>query len=117
MTVNDMIIKRNLIPNTETYDTLDYPNLLYKGYFFIRISNILYRRKNYGGGLMGFYYLLLLVIGIVLIVIGALKKDVPRSVKIVIFLFVIGIVFIVMSLILLLPGSSDVIAELLKWNS
>ncbi|GEN52541.1 hypothetical protein [Halobacillus faecis] len=66
---------------------------------------------------MGFYYLFLLFIGIVLIVIGALKKDVPRSVKIVIFLFVIGIGFIVMSLsLLLLPGSSDVIAELLKWD-
>ncbi|MYL48316.1 hypothetical protein GLV98_02425 [Halobacillus litoralis] len=66
---------------------------------------------------MGFYYLFLLVIGIVLIIIGALKKDVPRSVKIVIFLFVIGIGFIVMSLaLLLLPGSSDVIAELLKWD-
>ncbi|WP_082232932.1 hypothetical protein [Halobacillus massiliensis] len=66
---------------------------------------------------MGFYYLFLLVIGIVLIVIGALKNDVPRSVKIVIFLFVIGIGFIVMALaLLLLPGSSDVIAELLKWD-
>ncbi|SFF58157.1 hypothetical protein SAMN05216353_102157 [Halobacillus alkaliphilus] len=66
---------------------------------------------------MGFYYLFLLVIGIVLIVIGALKKDVPRSVKIVIFLFVIGIGFIVTSLaLLLLPGSSDVIAELLRWD-
>ena len=66
---------------------------------------------------MGFYYLFLLVIGIVLTVIGALKKDVPRSVKIVIFLFVIGIGLIVLSLsLLLLPGSSDVIAELLKWN-
>lgn len=66
---------------------------------------------------MGFYYLFLLVIGIVLIVIGVFKKDVPRSVKIVIFLFVIGIGLIVMSLSLLLfPGSSDVIAELLKWD-
>jgi hypothetical protein len=65
---------------------------------------------------VGFYYLLLLIIGVVLIIIGALRKDVPRSIKIVIFLFVIGVVFIVMSLILLLPGSSDVIAELLKWN-
>ncbi|WP_419880867.1 hypothetical protein ACN6MY_14710 [Peribacillus sp. B-H-3] len=65
---------------------------------------------------MGFYYLLLLIIGIVCIVIGALKKGVSRSVKIVIFLFVIGILFIVMALVLLLPGSSDVIAELLKWN-
>jgi Ca2+/Na+ antiporter len=46
----------------------------------------------------------------------ALKEDVPRSIKLVIFLFVIGVVFIVMSLLLLLPGSSEVIAELLKLN-
>ncbi|SIS57388.1 hypothetical protein [Salimicrobium flavidum] len=66
---------------------------------------------------MGFYYLFLLAIGIVLIVIGALKKDVPRSVKIVIFLFIIGIGLVGMSISLLLfPGSSDVIAELLGWD-
>ncbi|GIN74495.1 hypothetical protein J14TS2_49700 [Bacillus sp. J14TS2] len=65
---------------------------------------------------MGFYYLLLLIIGIVFIMLGAFHKDVPRPIKIVIFLFVIGTVFIVMALILLLPGSSDIIAELLKWN-
>ena len=65
---------------------------------------------------MGFYYLLLLLIGILLLILGALKKDVSRSVKIVIFLFVVGILFIVFSLILLMPGSSDLIAELLKLN-
>jgi hypothetical protein len=74
------------------------------------------RKYLWGSDLVGFYYLLLLITGVVLIVIGALKKNVPRSIKIVIFLFVIGVVFIVMSLILLLPGSSDVIAELMKWN-
>jgi hypothetical protein len=63
---------------------------------------------------MGFYYLLLLCIGVVLIIAGARKKDVSRSVKIVIFLFVIGILSIVGSLILLMPGSADIIAELLK---
>ncbi|MFZ7943452.1 MULTISPECIES: hypothetical protein [Bacillaceae] len=63
---------------------------------------------------MGFYYLLLLFIGVVLLIAGALKKDVSLSVKIVIFLFVIGILFIVSSLILLMPGSSDLIAELMK---
>ncbi|WP_022794779.1 hypothetical protein [Marinococcus halotolerans] len=30
---------------------------------------------------------------------------------------ILRILFIVMSLILLLPGSSDIIAELLKWNT
>jgi uncharacterized protein (DUF983 family) len=69
-----------------------------------------------GSGLVGFYYLSLLIIGFVLITIGALKKDVPRSIKLVIFLFVTGVVFIVMSLVLLLPGSSDVISEFLQWN-
>ncbi|CAH2716574.1 hypothetical protein BACCIP111895_03761 [Neobacillus rhizosphaerae] len=63
---------------------------------------------------MGFYYLLLLFIGVVLLIVGTLKKDVSRSVKIVIFLFVIGILCIVTSLLLLMPGSSDIIAELMR---
>lgn len=63
---------------------------------------------------MGFYYLLLLIIGVILLIVGALKKDVSRSVKIVISLFVIGILFIVISLLLLMPGSSDIISELMK---
>ena len=65
---------------------------------------------------MGFYYLLLLLIGVVLLITGALWKDVSWSVKIVIFLFVVGILFIVLAIILLMPGSSDIIAELLKLN-
>ncbi|PEQ83676.1 hypothetical protein CN481_23830 [Bacillus sp. AFS006103] len=63
---------------------------------------------------MGFYYLLLLFIGVILLIVGALKKDVSRSVKIVIFLFIIGILFIATSLLLLMPGSSDIISELIK---
>jgi hypothetical protein len=63
---------------------------------------------------MGFYYLLLLFIGVVFLIVGSLKKDVSRSVKIVIFLFVIGVLFIVTSLLLLMPGSSDIISELIK---
>ncbi|RLL47835.1 hypothetical protein D8M04_00715 [Oceanobacillus piezotolerans] len=63
---------------------------------------------------MGFWYLLLLLIGIVLIIVGAMKKGVSAEVKAVILLFVIGILFIVVSIVLLMPGSSDVIAELLK---
>jgi zinc transporter ZupT len=63
---------------------------------------------------MGFYYLLLLFIGMILLIVGALKKDVSRSVKIVIFLFVIGILFIATSLLLMMPGSSDIISKLIK---
>ena len=65
---------------------------------------------------MGFYYILLLLIGIILIIMGALRKGVSRSVKIVIFQFVFGILFIIFSIVLLMPGSSDIIAELLKLN-
>ncbi|MBO0991840.1 hypothetical protein [Bacillus sp. SD088] len=57
---------------------------------------------------------ILLSIATYYLMLGAFHKDVPRPIKIVIFLFVIGTVFIVMALILLLPGSSDIIAELLK---
>lgn len=63
---------------------------------------------------MGFWYLLLLLVGIVFIIVGVTKKGVSREVKAVIMLFVIGVLFIVGSVILLMPGSSDVIAELLK---
>ena len=63
---------------------------------------------------MGFYYLLLLLIGIGLLIAGVLKKDGSRSVKVVIALFVIGIFLISISIVLLMPGSSDFIAQLLK---
>lgn len=63
---------------------------------------------------MGFYYLLLLFLGVVFIALGAMKKDVSRSVKIVIALFVVGALFIVISIVLLMPGSSDIISELLR---
>jgi hypothetical protein len=65
---------------------------------------------------VGFYYLLLLLIGVVLLVVGALWKGVSWSVKIIIFLCVVGILCIVMAIILLMPGSSDIISELLKLN-
>jgi len=61
---------------------------------------------------MGFWYFLLLLIGIILIIVGALKKDVSRSVKIVIMLFIFGILFIMVSLFMFLPGSADLISEL-----
>ena len=67
-----------------------------------------------GGDVMGFWYLLLLLIGVILIIIGIMKKGVSSAVKVVILLFVIGILFVVVSIVLLMPGSSDLIAELLK---
>ncbi|GIN39233.1 hypothetical protein J19TS1_21820 [Heyndrickxia oleronia] len=63
---------------------------------------------------MGFYYILLLLIGVVFLIVGALNKNVSRSIKIVIFFFVFGTLFIVTSLILLMPGSSEIISDLIK---
>ncbi|NHM30799.1 hypothetical protein G8761_09320 [Bacillus sp. C11] len=57
---------------------------------------------------MGFYYLLLLFAGVVLLIVGALKK-----IKKVFFPYVLGIAFIVISVLLLMPGSSDFISKLL----
>lgn len=67
-----------------------------------------------GVKMMGFWYLLLLLIGIVFIIVGLTKKGVSVSVKLTILLFVIGILIIVGSVILLMPGSSDIISQLLK---
>ncbi|EST13482.1 hypothetical protein P343_01580 [Sporolactobacillus laevolacticus DSM 442] len=66
---------------------------------------------------MGFWYMLMFVTGILLIVIGLTRKDVSRFVKIVILLFIIGIVFVIFSLILFLPGSSYLLDELLRVKS
>ena len=65
---------------------------------------------------MGFWYFLILFIGIALLVVGLLNKDVSRSVKIVSLSLVIGVLFIVVSLIMLLPGSSEVVSQLLQPN-
>jgi len=65
---------------------------------------------------MGFWYFLILFVGIALIIVGMLNKDVSRSVKIVSMLLIIGVLFIVISLIMLLPGSSEIIAQLLQLN-
>ena len=65
---------------------------------------------------MGFWYFLILFAGITLIVVGILNKDVPRSVKIVSLSLVIGVLFIVVSLIMLLPGSSAIVYQLLQLN-
>lgn len=63
---------------------------------------------------MGFWYFLLLLIGIVFIIVGLMKKGVPTAVKVVILLFVFGVLFIVISVFMFLPGSSEIIAELLQ---
>ncbi|WP_035051679.1 hypothetical protein [Carnobacterium pleistocenium] len=65
---------------------------------------------------MGFWYFLILFIGVALLVAGMLNKDVSRSVKIVSMSLIIGVLFIVISLIMLLPGSSEIIAQLLLLN-
>lgn len=63
---------------------------------------------------MGFWYILLLVMGIVFLVAGALKKDVSSAVKIVIMLFVLGVLFIIVSIFMLMPGSDEIISQLLE---
>jgi energy-coupling factor transporter transmembrane protein EcfT len=65
---------------------------------------------------MGFWYFLILLIGILFLIVGALKKDVSRSVKIVIMLFIFGILFIVVSVFMFMPGSAEIISELLRLN-
>ena len=65
---------------------------------------------------MGFWYFLILLIGIALIAVGMLNKDASRSVKVVSMMFIIGVLFIVISLIMFLPGSSEIIAQLLQLN-
>ena len=63
---------------------------------------------------MGFWYFLILFIGIALLVVGLLNKDVSRSVKIVSMSLIIGVLFVVVSLIMLMPGSSEVVGQLLQ---
>ena len=63
---------------------------------------------------MGFWYFLILFIGIALLVVGLLNKDVSRSVKIVSMSLIIGVLFVLVSLILLMPGSSEVVGQMLQ---
>ena len=65
---------------------------------------------------MGFWYFLILFVGITLIIVGILNKDVSRSVKIVSMSLIIGVLFIVVSLIMLLPGSSEIVGQLIQRN-
>lgn len=63
---------------------------------------------------MGFWYFLILFIGIALLGVGLLNKNVARSVKIVSMSLIIGVLFVVVSLIMLMPGSSEVVGQLLQ---
>lgn len=63
---------------------------------------------------MGFWYLPLLLIGVVLIIIGLTKIKVAGTIKAVVMLFTFGVLFIAVSVLLLMPGSSEVIADLLN---
>ena len=63
---------------------------------------------------MGFWYLLLLTIGIVLIIIGLTKIRNTGAIKTVVTLFIFGVLVSVVSVLLLMPGSSEVIADFLN---
>jgi len=66
---------------------------------------------------VGFYYFIILFIGIFLIVRAGLQAFKHNSSKKRgIFLGVIGILLIGLSIFLFTPGSSDIIAELLRLN-
>lgn len=63
---------------------------------------------------MGFWYFLLLIMGIVFLMAGTLKKGVSSTVKIVIMLFVLGVLCVVVSVFMLMPGSDEIISQLLE---
>ncbi|SDQ36523.1 hypothetical protein LHA31_06285 [Carnobacterium viridans] len=65
---------------------------------------------------MGFWYFLILFIGVALLVAGGLKKGVSREVKLVIILFIFGSLLVLMSLFMFLPGSAEVVSQLLNMN-
>lgn len=65
---------------------------------------------------MGFWYFLVLFVGITLLVVGMRNKEVSRSVKIVSMSLIVGVLFIVVALIMLMPGSSEVVGQLLQRN-
>lgn len=58
---------------------------------------------------MGFWYFLILFIGIALLVVGLLNKNVSRSVKIASMSLITGGLFVIVSLIMLMPGSSEIV--------
>lgn len=66
---------------------------------------------------MGFWYFLILFIGIALLVAGGLKKGVSREVKFVIISFIFGSLFVLVSLFMFLPGSAEIVSQLLNMNN
>ena len=65
---------------------------------------------------MSFWYFLILFIGIALLVAGGLKKGVSREVKLVMILFIFGSLLVLISLFMFLPGSAEVVSQLLNMN-
>lgn len=63
---------------------------------------------------MGLWYFLIILLGIALIIIGGLNKNVSKSTKIVILCFVLGIFLILTGLLLFLPGSSVILDQLFQ---
>lgn len=68
------------------------------------------------GDEMGFWYFLMLFIGIALLVAGGLKKDVSSEIKLVMILFIFGSLFVLVSFFMFLPGSAEVVSQLLNIN-
>lgn len=60
---------------------------------------------------MGFYYLVLLILGLVILTFGLKHKN-NINLKIVMIMF--GIIFVLSSLVLFLPGTSEIISILIK---
>lgn len=60
---------------------------------------------------MGFYYLVLLILGLVILTFGLKHKN-SMNLKIVMITF--GTIFVLSSLVLFLPGSSEIISILIK---
>ena len=65
---------------------------------------------------MGFWYFLILFIGIALLVVGSLKKGVSREVKLVMILFISGSLLVLISLFMFLPGSAEIVSQILNMN-
>ena len=65
---------------------------------------------------MGLWYFLILFLGTIFMILGARNKKVSNSEKIVILCFIFGVLLIMISLILFLPGSSIILEQLLGLN-
>jgi len=65
---------------------------------------------------MGFWYFLLLFLGIALLIVGGLKKGVSREIKLVMILFISGSLLVLISLFMFLPGSAEIVSQILNMN-